>query len=195
MAEFFASYAMLVINSFGLQNAMERSPVDIPHFFARVHSSAKTCAILVKEELGPLDFMTYAPDSHFVFTSYAVLSLLKVSSGCLGRQDSSHLQTSCFARNFQHLEITNTRRFSWSRTLLRHSTRFRQDPHIRPPCTAHSCVHCSLQRLNHQVRWPVTRVTTKPIHKRMVTLISGRLATWTSMVCCPSSTLQARWAP
>ncbi|KAH9981402.1 fungal-specific transcription factor domain-containing protein [Lactifluus volemus] len=78
MAEFFASYAMLVINSFGLQNAMERSPVDIPHFFARVHSSAKTCAILVKEELGPLDFMTYAPDSHFVFTSYAVLSLLKL---------------------------------------------------------------------------------------------------------------------
>lgn len=81
MAEFFASYSMLVINSFGLQNAMERCPVDIPHFFARVHSSAKTCALLVKEELGPHDFLKYAPDSHFVFTSYAVLSLLKVSSG------------------------------------------------------------------------------------------------------------------
>lgn len=81
MAEFFANYSMLVINSFGLQNAMERCPVDIPHFFARVHSSAKTCAILVKEELGPLDFLKYAPDSHFVFTSYAVLSLLKVRSG------------------------------------------------------------------------------------------------------------------
>ncbi|KAI0306674.1 fungal-specific transcription factor domain-containing protein [Multifurca ochricompacta] len=78
MAEFFANYAMLVINSFGLQNAMERSPVDIPHFFARVHSSAKTCALLVKEELGPLDFLKYSPDSHFVFTSYAVLSLLKL---------------------------------------------------------------------------------------------------------------------
>jgi hypothetical protein len=88
MAEFFASYAMLVINSFGLQNAMERSPVDIPHFFARVHSSAKICAILVKEELGPLDFMKYAPDSHFVFTSYAVLSLLKVSSGGVNRRHS-----------------------------------------------------------------------------------------------------------
>ena len=78
MAEFFANYSMLVINSFGLQNAMERSPIDIPHFFARVHSSAKTCAILVKEELGPRDFLKYSPDSHFVFTSYAVLSLLKV---------------------------------------------------------------------------------------------------------------------
>jgi hypothetical protein len=80
MAEFYATYSMLVINSFGLQNAMERSPVDIPHFFARVHSSAKTCAIIVKEELGPQDFLKYAPDSHFVFTSYAVLSLLKVRS-------------------------------------------------------------------------------------------------------------------
>ncbi len=80
IAEFFANYSMLVINSFGLQNAMERCPVDIPHFFARVHSSAKTCAILVKEELGPQDFLKYAPDSHFVFTSYAVLSLLKVRS-------------------------------------------------------------------------------------------------------------------
>jgi len=78
MAEFFANYSMLVINSFGLQNAMERSPIDIPHFFARVHSSAKTCAILVKEELGPLEFLKYAPDSHFVFSSYAVLSLLKL---------------------------------------------------------------------------------------------------------------------
>jgi len=78
MAEFFANYSMLVINSFGLQNAMQRFPIDIPHFFVRVHSSAKTCAIIVKE-LGPLEFLKYAPDSHFVFTSYAVLSLLKVS--------------------------------------------------------------------------------------------------------------------
>jgi hypothetical protein len=89
MAEFFANYSMLVINSFGLQNAMERCPVDIPHFFARVHSSAKTCAILVREELGPSDFLKYAPDSHFVFTSYAILSLLKVSSG--GSMTGSHL--------------------------------------------------------------------------------------------------------
>jgi hypothetical protein len=89
MAEFFANYSMLVINSFGLQNAMERCPVDIPHFFARVHSSAKTCAMLVREELGPSDFLKYAPDSHFVFTSYAVLSLLKVSSG--GSTTGTHL--------------------------------------------------------------------------------------------------------
>lgn len=105
MAEFFASYSMLVINSFGLKNAMERCPVDIPHFFARVHSSAKTCAILVKDELGPHDFLKYAPDSHFVFTSYAVLSLLKVSSGdstpktCLMHKPAASPRISCIPRS------------------------------------------------------------------------------------------------
>lgn len=69
---------MLVLNSFGLQNALERSSVDIGHFFARCHSSATSCAMLVRDELGPSGFMKFSPDSHFVLTSYAVLSLLKV---------------------------------------------------------------------------------------------------------------------
>ena len=69
---------MLVLNSFGLQNALERAPLDLGHFFGRVHSSAYTCATLVRDSLGPAGFMKYSPDSHFVQTSYAVLSLLKV---------------------------------------------------------------------------------------------------------------------
>ncbi|KAF8237671.1 hypothetical protein L208DRAFT_476330 [Tricholoma matsutake] len=71
-------YAILVLNSFGLQNALERSAVDIGHFFARCHSAATACATLVRDELSPRGYMKYAPDSHFVFTSYAVLSLLKL---------------------------------------------------------------------------------------------------------------------
>ncbi|KAF9479273.1 hypothetical protein BDN70DRAFT_807308 [Pholiota conissans] len=78
ISEFYFNYAMLVVNSFGLQNALERAPVDIGHFFARVHSSAHACAILVRDQLGPGGFMKYSPDSHFVQTSYAVLSLLKL---------------------------------------------------------------------------------------------------------------------
>ena len=69
---------MLVLNSFGLQNALERAPLDLGHFFGRVHTSAYTCATLVRDSLGPAGFMKYSPDSHFVQTSYAVLSLLKV---------------------------------------------------------------------------------------------------------------------
>ena len=78
IAQFYFHYAMLVLNSFGLQNAMEHAPLNIGHFFARVHFSATTCATIVRDQLGPNGFMKYSPDSHFVQTSYAVLSLLKV---------------------------------------------------------------------------------------------------------------------
>ena len=89
MSIFYANYAMLVINSFGLQDALERTPVNIPHFFARVHTSAKTCALLMRDELGPQGFLKYSPDSHFVFGSYAVLSLLKVSARDMGHMTAS----------------------------------------------------------------------------------------------------------
>ncbi|KAF9469416.1 fungal-specific transcription factor domain-containing protein [Collybia nuda] len=78
ISQFYFHYAMLVLNSFGLQNALERSSVDIGHFFARCHTSATACAMLVRDDLGPSGFMKYSPDSHFVLTSYAVLSLLKL---------------------------------------------------------------------------------------------------------------------
>jgi len=78
IAQFYYNYAMLVLNSFGLQNALERAPLDLGHFFGRVYTSAHTCATLVRDSLGPVGYMKYSPDSHFVQTSYAVLSLLKV---------------------------------------------------------------------------------------------------------------------
>ncbi|RPD66529.1 hypothetical protein L226DRAFT_454613 [Lentinus tigrinus ALCF2SS1-7] len=78
MYDFYFHYAMLIINAFGLQNALERSAVDIGHFFARCHSSAVSCASIFKDELGPTGYLRYAPDSHFVMGSYAVLSLLKL---------------------------------------------------------------------------------------------------------------------
>lgn len=76
--KFYFHYYMLVINSFGLQNAMERSHVDIPHFFARVHTSATAVAAIARDELVPRGYLKYSPDAHFVFLSYAVLSLLKL---------------------------------------------------------------------------------------------------------------------
>lgn len=78
MGKFYFNYAMLIVNSFGLQNALERSAVDIGHFFARCHSSASACATLIRDELAPLGYLRYAPDSNFVMGSYAVLSLMKV---------------------------------------------------------------------------------------------------------------------
>ena len=69
---------MLVVNSFGLQNALVHSPVDKGHFFIRTHEAAVNCATLARDELGPSGFLRYSPDPHFVQCSYAVLSLLKV---------------------------------------------------------------------------------------------------------------------
>jgi hypothetical protein len=74
---FYLNYSMLVVNSFGLQNALERASLDVAHFFGRCYTSAKTCAIVIRDELGPQGYLRYAPDSHFVLTSYAVLTLLK----------------------------------------------------------------------------------------------------------------------
>lgn len=79
MGDFYFNYAMLVVNSFGLQNALERSTVDIGHFFSRCHSVAMKCAKLVLDELGPQGFLHYSPDGYFVQCSYVVLSLLKLT--------------------------------------------------------------------------------------------------------------------
>lgn len=76
--KFYFHYYMLVVNSFGLQNAMEHSAVDIGHFFSRCYTSATAVAIVARDELASLGMLKYSPDSHFVYISYAVLSLLKV---------------------------------------------------------------------------------------------------------------------
>ncbi|CAG7849352.1 SubName: Full=Uncharacterized protein {ECO:0000313/EMBL:CCA78067.1} [Serendipita indica DSM 11827] len=78
IARFYWHYATLVLNSFGLQNALERSSVDIGYFFGRCYTSATACCYIMKDELAPAGFLRYCTDSHFVLTSYAVLSLLKL---------------------------------------------------------------------------------------------------------------------
>ncbi|KAJ8589697.1 hypothetical protein M405DRAFT_817576 [Rhizopogon salebrosus TDB-379] len=78
LMKFYFHYYMLVVNSFGLQNAMERSKVDVGHFFSRCYTSATAVAIVARDELAPMDILKYSPDSHFVYISYAVLSLLKL---------------------------------------------------------------------------------------------------------------------
>ncbi|KIK62893.1 hypothetical protein GYMLUDRAFT_41756 [Collybiopsis luxurians FD-317 M1] len=78
ISQFYLNYVLLVLNSFGLQNALDRSPMDMGHFFARCHTCATACATLVRDRLGPGGFLKYSPDSHFVQTSYAVLTLLKL---------------------------------------------------------------------------------------------------------------------
>ena len=77
---FFLQYGMLVINAFGLQDAIQRNPVNIGNFFGRVHKSAVACVSMMKDNWGPRGYLKYSPDPVFVRGSYAVLTLLKVCS-------------------------------------------------------------------------------------------------------------------
>jgi len=79
MMRFYYHYALLVVNSFGLENAFQNSPVDMAHFFGRCHSNAMACVLIMRDEIASAGWLRYSPDSHFVLCSYAVLSLLKVS--------------------------------------------------------------------------------------------------------------------
>jgi len=78
MMRFYYHYALLVVNSFGLENAFQNSPVDMAHFFGRCHSNAMACVLIMRDEIASAGWLRYSPDSHFVLCSYAVLSLLKV---------------------------------------------------------------------------------------------------------------------
>jgi len=90
--DFYYNYAALVLNSFGLQNALECSPsgtshssspsysVNTSYFFSKVHSAAHRCAILARDKLGPSGYTKFLPDTVFIQMSYAVLSLLKVQA-------------------------------------------------------------------------------------------------------------------
>lgn len=78
-ARFFYNYNSLVINSFGLQNALENLPTDLPYYFVRVYQAA--CGVLdITSNVYAMDgTLPYLTDGMFVMLSYAVLSLLKVS--------------------------------------------------------------------------------------------------------------------
>ncbi|KAJ3970630.1 hypothetical protein EV361DRAFT_869134 [Lentinula raphanica] len=93
ISQLYLNNVLLVQNSFELQNAFERYPMDMDHLFAQCHSSASSCATLVRDQLGPTGFLKYTPDSHFVQTSYAVLTLLKLirpeSSAYLDNEQST----------------------------------------------------------------------------------------------------------
>lgn len=73
-------YASLVLNSFGLQNALESTDakIHLSYFFNKVYTTSEHCAMLVRDRV-PKGTLGYFPDTCFVQMSYAVLSLLKVS--------------------------------------------------------------------------------------------------------------------
>jgi hypothetical protein len=80
IAQFCFNRALLLLNSLGLHDAMERSPADIAHFFSPCHYCATSCVTIARDHLGPIasGYMKYPPDSHVVQTSYAGFTLFNV---------------------------------------------------------------------------------------------------------------------
>ncbi|PKI83046.1 hypothetical protein MVES1_003096 [Malassezia vespertilionis] len=74
------NYAVLVLNSFGLQYALERpsdgASVDKPQYFVRCVHAAKEIIATVK--YGMREILRYAPDPTFVAVAYACVFLLKL---------------------------------------------------------------------------------------------------------------------
>ncbi|TIB37842.1 hypothetical protein E3P86_02053 [Wallemia ichthyophaga] len=77
ISKFMFNYWSLAVFSFGLQSSLETSNVDTPYFFAKCYHFAMELLSITKKELGPNGWLKYSVDSHFVFITYAAVSLLK----------------------------------------------------------------------------------------------------------------------
>ncbi|KAJ9092646.1 hypothetical protein QFC21_006710 [Naganishia friedmannii] len=76
--EFYYRYNSLLLASFGLENALQRNPIDIPTFFHKVYESAWAISEITIHALAATQEISYFTDSQNVFLSYAMLSLLKL---------------------------------------------------------------------------------------------------------------------
>lgn len=76
-SKFMFNYWSLAVFSFGLQSSLENESVDTPYFFAKCYHFAVELLSITKNELGPKGWLKYSVDSHFVFITYAAVSLLK----------------------------------------------------------------------------------------------------------------------
>ncbi|KAF5345063.1 hypothetical protein D9758_010418 [Tetrapyrgos nigripes] len=84
---FYVAYSRLVMFSFGFQQAFQRGIQSQDNiFFSKCFEAAKAVVTEMLEGLVPTGYVKYAPDGHFVFSSFASAFLLK-----LLRPEFSHL--------------------------------------------------------------------------------------------------------
>ncbi|TIB81615.1 hypothetical protein E3Q22_00829 [Wallemia mellicola] len=77
VSKFMFNYWTLAIFSFGLQSALETNSVDFTYFFTKCYHSAQELLLITKEVMAPRGWLKYSVDSHFVFITYATVSLMK----------------------------------------------------------------------------------------------------------------------
>ncbi|KAI0338738.1 hypothetical protein BDW22DRAFT_1432263 [Trametopsis cervina] len=76
---FFTNYSRLVMYSFGFQQAFRRGiQAEDRVFVDKCFQAAKAVITSMVDSLAPTGFMRYAPDSHFIFCTFASAFLLKL---------------------------------------------------------------------------------------------------------------------
>jgi hypothetical protein len=70
--------AVLAVDSFGLADSLEHSPIDVPYFFTKCYSAGIAALKLIKQAFGEFgDSFKFAGDKHYVCISYICVSLLR----------------------------------------------------------------------------------------------------------------------
>lgn len=139
------NYAVLILNSFGLQHAVDfptRSGLDKGLYFTKCLEAAKGIVAAARDGLRPV--LRYSPDTHFVIISYACVFLLKVSL-LIAHFGTLLKLTNKYSLLARHLPITSTRTKCLP-SLRTRPTSSSQCPCIRRThqrCTLPFCEHCS----------------------------------------------------
>ncbi|KAM0746437.1 hypothetical protein T439DRAFT_329874 [Meredithblackwellia eburnea MCA 4105] len=75
--DFYRDYWCLVVFSFGLQNSLDNESLEVAYFFLKCASFANSMLKGAHERLSAHPYFQKAPDSRFVFLTYAAVCLMK----------------------------------------------------------------------------------------------------------------------
>jgi hypothetical protein len=76
---FYVNYLRLVMLSLGFQQAMQKGATNVdPALVKRCLGAARGVVKTVVEDLAPTEYFRFAPDGHFVFSSFASAFLIKM---------------------------------------------------------------------------------------------------------------------
>ncbi|KAI5477815.1 hypothetical protein MNV49_005899 [Pseudohyphozyma bogoriensis] len=77
--DFYKSYWCLVVFSFGLQNSLDVGSTEVAYYFFKCAGYASGMLLHARNKLATHEYFQCAPDSRFVFLTYAAVCLIKFS--------------------------------------------------------------------------------------------------------------------
>lgn len=133
------NYAVLLLNSFGLQHAMDfpkRSGMDKGIYLSKCLEAAKNVVHAACEGMRPV--LSYAPDTHFIILAYACVFLLKLTrpafSAFVDEDEIINIVTTC-ADTLEEVSMDPTHMPMLYATFLRALLQSRQERSTRSGAT------------------------------------------------------------